>query len=399
MSTLNLPALDSTLDDALARVTTAPNGPDRVPGVVASVTRSTGTVYEGAAGVRSLNDTAPMTTDSVFAMFSTTKAVTGTTVLQCVEEGLLDLDAPASDYVPEIADLPVIDGFDDTGTPRLRTPETPITTRMLLLHTAGLGYSFFDETYHRLLAEGRYPSVITATRAALNTPLLFDPGTRWNYGSNMDWAGLVVEAIRGKRLGEVMAERVFAPLGMSDTAFGMTRSMMDRLTEIHQRGDDGMLTPTGLVLPQEPEVDMGGHGLYSTVRDYTRFLRMWLTDGEGENGRVLRPETVAKAVVSGLGDLQVTMLRGVEPELSNNAEFFPGQRKTWAYSFMVNDEQAPTGRSAGALGWAGLANLYYWIDRSADVAGIWAAQVLPFSDPASVDGFLEFESRVYQTLT
>ncbi len=123
MSTLNMPALDSTLDDALARVTTAPNGPDRVPGVVASVTRSTGTVYEGAAGVRSLNDTAPMTTDSVFAMFSTTKAVTGTTVLQCVEEGLLDLDAPASDYVPpEIADLPVIDGFDDTGTPRLRTP-------------------------------------------------------------------------------------------------------------------------------------------------------------------------------------------------------------------------------------------------------------------------------------
>jgi methyl acetate hydrolase len=144
---------------------------------------------------------------------------------------------------------------------------------------------------------------------------------------------------------------------------------------------------------------MGGHGLYSTVGDYTRFLRMWLTDGEGENGRVLRPETVAKAVVNGLGDLQVTMLRGVEPELSNNAEFFPGQRKTWAYSFMVNDEQAPTGRHAGALGWAGLANLYYWIDRSADIAGIWAAQVLPFSDPASVNGFLEFESRVYQTLT
>ncbi|MEE2060671.1 serine hydrolase domain-containing protein [Rhodococcus artemisiae] len=398
MSTLKQSPLKSTLDDALADVTTGSNGPDRVAGVAAAVTRSAGPVYEGAAGVRSLNDVAPMTTDSVFAMFSTTKAITGTTVLQCVEEGLLDLDAPASDYIPEIADLCVAEGFDDAGALKLRAPNTPITTRMLLLHTAGFGYSFFDETYHRLLVDGVHPSVITATRAALNTPLLFEPGTRWNYGSNIDWAGLVVEAIRGKRLGKVMAERVFRPLGMSDTAFRLTPSMEERRTEIHQRGADGTLEPTGLVLPQEPEVDMGGHGLYSTVGDYSRFLRMWLNDGEGEHGRVLRPETVANAAVNGLGDLQVTMLPGVEPELSNDAEFFPGQRKTWAYTFMVNEEQAPTGRSAGSLSWAGLANLYYWIDRSADVAGIWATQILPFADRASVDGFLEFESRVYRSL-
>lgn len=365
---------------------------------MAAVTRSAGPVYECAAGGRSLNDVAPMTNDSVFAMFSTTKAITGTTVLQCVEEGLLDLDAPASDHIPEIANLCVAEGFDDAGALKLRAPNIPITTRMLLLHTAGFGYSFFDETYHRLLVDGAHPSVITATRAALNTPLLFEPGTRWNYGSNIDWAGLVVEAIRGKRLGQVMAERVFRPLGMSDTAFRLTPSMEERRTEIHQRGVDGMLEPTGLVLPQEPEVDMGGHGLYSIVGDYSRFLRMWLNDGEGEHGRVLRPETVANAAVNGLGDLQVTMLPGVEPELSNDAEFFPGQRKTWAHTFIVNEEQAPTGRSAGSLSWAGLANLYYWIDRTADVAGIWATQILPFADRASVDGFLEFESRVYCSL-
>ncbi|NDK88956.1 beta-lactamase family protein [Gordonia desulfuricans] len=397
MTTVNASTLGPALDEVLTDVTTATDAA-RVPGVVASVTRAAGTVYEGAAGVRSLAGDTPMTTDSVFAIFSTTKAITGTTVLQCVEEGLLDLDAPASDYVPEIGEIGVLDGFADDGSPVLRAPKTPITTRMLLLHTAGFAYSFFDESYSRLTADGRQPSVITGTRASLATPLIFDPGTRWNYGSNIDWAGLIVEAIRGKRLGEVMAERVFAPLGMTDTAFSMTDSMTERLTEIHQRTADGTLVPTGLVLPQDPEVHMGGHGLYSTVPDYTRFLRMWLNDGEGEHGRVLRPETVEAAARNGLGELQVTMLPGVEPDLSHDAEFFPGQRKTWAYTFMVNEEQAPTGRTAGSLGWAGLANLYYWIDRSADVAGLWATQILPFADPASIGGFLDFETRVYGSL-
>ncbi|MDS1116464.1 serine hydrolase domain-containing protein [Gordonia westfalica] len=373
-------------------------GSGSVPGVVAAVTRSDGTVYEGAAGQRSLDDPAPMATDSVFAIFSTTKAITATTVLQCVEDGLLDLDAPASEYVPALGDIPVIDGFDHAGQPVLRAPRTAITTRMLLLHTAGFGYSFFDDTYHRLSVEHGQPSVITASKAALTTPLLFEPGTRWNYGTNIDWAGLVVEALRGRRLGDVMKQRVFEPLGMADTAFTMTPSMADRRAAIHQRTDDGSLVATDLVLPQDPEVHCGGHGLYSTVGDYTKFLRMWLNDGAGDNGRVLRAETVEKAVVNGLGDLTVTMLRGVEPDLSNDAEFFPGQRKSWAYSFMVNDEEAPTGRPAGSLAWAGLANLYYWIDRETDVAGMWATQILPFADSASLGGYLDFETAVYREL-
>lgn len=174
--------------------------------------------------------------------------------------------------------------------------------------------------------------------------------------------------------------------------------MEQRRATIHQRRRDGVLEPLDLVLPQDPEVHMGGHGLYSTVGDYTRFLRMWLNDGMGDHGRVLEAGTVERAVLSGLDGQQVTMLPGVEPELSNDAEFFPGQRKSWAYTFMVNDEPAPTGRPAGSLAWAGLANLYYWIDRQNGIAGMWAAQVLPFADRASLDGYLEFEAAAYRTL-
>ena len=109
---------------------------------------------------------------------------------------------------------------------------------------------------------------------------------------------------------------------------------------------------------------MGGHGLYSTVGDYLRFIRMWLDDGRADSGeQVLRPETVEFAARNHLGDLKIKGLPGVIPSLSNDAEFFPGMPKSWALTFMINDEDAPTGRPAGSLAWAGLANLYYWIDR------------------------------------
>ncbi|AQA22536.1 beta-lactamase family protein [Rhodococcus sp. MTM3W5.2] len=385
---------NAALGAVLDGVTT--DGAPRVPGVVAMVTDREGTVFEGAAGVRSLADDQPMTLDTVFAIFSTTKAITGTTVLQCVEEGLLDLDAPAREYVPELGDIQVIEGFDGQGAPILRAPKRDITTRMLLLHTAGFGYDFFDEVYHRLGVEHGQPSVTTASKAALSTPLLFDPGEKWQYGTNIDWAGQVVESIRGRRLGEVMAERVFGPLGMHDTAFTLTGSMAERLAAIHQREADGRLTPMDLVLPQDPEVHMGGHGLYSTVGDYLKFLRMWLNDGDAPGGRVLRADTVQAAACNGLDGQEVTVLPGVIPALSNNAEFFPGQRKSWAYTFMVNEEDAPTGRPAGSLGWAGLANSYYWIDRSNGIAGYWATQILPFADPVSFGAYLDFETAAYR---
>ena len=383
--------LRSACDGILQRTATG------VPGVVAMITDRSGNIYEGAAGKRSLGGSQPMTTDSVFAIYSTTKAITGTAALQCVEEGKLDLDAPAKDYVPDIGKLEVLDGFDADGTPRLRAPKRDITTRMLMLHTAGFGYDFFNTTYLRLAQERGQPSVITCSRASIMTPLLFDPGDKWEYGSNIDWCGQVVEGIRGKRLGEVLAERVFAPLGIADMAFSLTPSMRERLATMHQREADGSLTPLpDMQLPADPEVDMGGHGLHASIGEYMKFIRMWLNDGAGPHGRVLNTETVEAAVRNGLQAHQtVTVLPGVIPTISNDAEFFPGLKKSWSYTFMVNDEDAPTGRPAGALGWAGLPNLFYWIDRKNGFGGYWATQILPFGDPISFGAYMDFETAAY----
>ena len=229
--------LKAAADAILRRVV---SGMPRVPGVVAMATDRNGNLYEGAAGKRMLGpDGADMTTDTVFAIFSTTKAITGTAVLQLVEDGKLDLDAPAKNYAPEIGKARVLEGFDAAGEPKLRPPKRDVTTRMLLLHTAGFGYDFFNEQYNRLAQEHGQPSVITSSKAALTTPLLFDPGEKWEYGSNIDWAGQVVEGVTGKRLGEVMQERIFAPLGMTSSGFTLTPSMRCSLARIDQREADG----------------------------------------------------------------------------------------------------------------------------------------------------------------
>ncbi|MBV8578553.1 MAG: beta-lactamase family protein [Acetobacteraceae bacterium] len=387
-------ALQTACDAILQKVVT---GKPRVPGAVAMITDRAANIYEGASGERVLGGET-MTTDTVFAIFSTTKAITGTAILQCVEEGKLDLDAPAKDYVPELGELKVLEGFDAGGKPKLRAPKRDMTTRMLMLHTAGFGYDFFNANYLRMAQEHGQPSVVSCSRASLMTPLLFDPGDKWEYGSNIDWCGQIVERIRGKRLGEVMKERIFAPLGMEDIAFSLTPSMRSRLAVIHQREGDGSLTPLpDLQLPPEPEVQMGGHGLYASIGEYMKFIRMWLNDGEGPHGRVLKRETVEAAVRSGLQAHQtVGMLPGIIPSLSNDAEFFPGVKKSWAYTFMVNDEDAPTGRPAGAIGWAGLANTFFWIDRKNGFGGYWATQILPFGDPVSFSGYLHFETAAYQ---
>src|SRR3954464_13536355 len=168
--------LTAALDSVLDRVTTST---PRVPGVVAVVTDREDNFYEGAAGERALGSGVAMSTDTVFAIFSTTKALAATACLQLVEDGSRALDAPASEYAPAIGELQVLDGFDDDGAPRLRAPRRDITTRMLLLHTAGFGYDFFNEQYNRLAKEHGQPSVITCSRAAITkTPPLHPRGRR-----------------------------------------------------------------------------------------------------------------------------------------------------------------------------------------------------------------------------
>ena len=368
-----------------------------VPGVVAVATDRNSTIYEGGFGVRVLGAQAEMSPDTVVWIASMTKALTGTAAMQLVERGKLALDAPASAVVPALADVAVLDGFDSAGKARTRAPKRPITLRHLLTHTAGFSYEIWSEPIQRYQTALGLPGIITCQNAALRTPLLFDPGERWEYGINMDWVGKMVEAVSGNTLGAYLSEHVLGPLGMRDTGFRITPAMRQRLAKIHQRGEDGTLVPTDVEIPQEPEFEMGGGGLYGTAPDYLRFVRMMLNGGRAGAEQVLKPETVDLMSRNAMGDKRVTLLRTVAPALSHDAEFFPGMPKSWGLSFMINNEPAPTGRSAGSLAWAGLANTFYWIDSARGLGGVYATQILPFADPKAVSLFLEFETAVYRS--
>ena len=384
--------LTRVLDQVLEQSVTRAGG---IPGVIAAVTDENGIIYEGAAGVRTLGEEAPMTTDTVTALFSTSKALTGTALMQLVEEGKVKLTDPVKEYVPEIADINVLEGFSDSGEAILRPAKTDITIEMLMLHTAGFGYDFFNEEDKLYREANNIPSILTSTKESIRTALLFEPGTRWNYGTNIDWVGLVVESVRGKSLEDTFQEYLFQPLGMNNTSFFLNEEMASRRASIHIRQSNGQLVANKeMILPQPPEFQMGGGGLYGEVGDYMKFIRMILNDG----GDLLSADTVEKMSSNGLGELKSGGWKSSDPVSTNTGEFFPGIEKSWAYTFQRNEEKLPTGRPAGQLMWAGLANSYYWIDRENKIGGFFASQILPFHDIASYLGYLEFESSVYSLL-
>ena len=382
-------AADKLLKDAVSK--------GDVPGVVATATDAKGTTYEGGFGKRVLGEAVEMTPDTVVWIASMTKVVTGAAAMQLVERGKLSLDGPAKEVIPALGEVGVLDGFDANGKPKTRKAKRDITLRHLLTHTAGFGYDIWSPEIAKYMEAMEVPGVISCQNKALATPLLFDPGERWFYGINIDFAGKMVEAASGQKLGKYMQDNLFGPLGMDSTAFRITDDMRKRLARIHHRGADGALTPDpSIEIPQEPEFEMGGGGLYSTAGDYLKFVRMMLNQGKSDKGEaVLKPGTVAEMSKNAMGDAKVCLLKTANPPFSNDAEFFPGIDKQWGLSFMINNDEAPTGRSPGSLAWAGLANTYYWIDQKRGVGGVYATQVLPFADVKSLPLFYAFESAVY----
>ena len=375
-------------------------GDGRLPGVVAAVVDRNGTAYEEAFGVRSTASGDPMTVDTILKVASQTKSLTGIACLQAVEDGLLDLDAPASSVLPELGDLQVLDGFDDHGQPVLRPAVGPVTLRHLLTHTSGFVYEFWNADCLRWLEATGHPGLTSGRVASLRRPVAFDPGTDEGYGIGPEWAGRMLEAVTGRRLGEVLADRILGPLGMVDTAYAANPSMTGRLATTHFAP-----TPTATVddlvpLPESEEqwdYDSGGANLLSTVPDFCRFVRMVLNDGELDGQRIIGAETLAAACRNNIGDLRFVDMASAVPAVSNYVEYLPGVPKTWGLGWVVNQEAGPSGRAPDSVFGAGLFNSWFWADRTTGLGGVFATQVLPYFHPPAWDLFCAFEAESYAT--
>lgn len=369
-----------------------------VPGVVAMAASADGPIYEGIFGERALGSGRAMTLDTVFRIASMTKAITSVAAMQLVEEGRLALDAPVPDIDPTIGRPQVLEGFDANGAPILRPAKRPITLKHLLTHTAGFVYEYWNPDMQRYVEATSTPRVLSGKLAALQRPLVFDPGDRWEYGINTDWIGRVVEAVSGQALDAYFRDHIFAPLGMSDTGFVASPEQRARQVHVHQRKPDGSLEAQLLPGPSVPEFFAGGGGLVSTAPDYLSFLRMLLNGGSLNGARILKPETVTLMNQNHIGDLPAGIMKTLMPALSNDVDFFPGAEVRWGLGYMLNMEPGPDGRSAGTVSWAGIFNSYYWLDPSRRVTGVIMTQILPFTDPAVLRLYGEFERGVYALL-
>ena len=366
-----------------------------IAGASAFIGNRDGMTSSAVAGLRDTSTDAPMTEDTIFQIASMTKAITSVAAMQLVERGMLSLDAPLGAILPELDNPQVIDGFDDSGAVILRPAKSPITARHLLTHTSGFGYEFVSETMVR--ARGPAGSPPLGTKAALVSPLLFDPGTQWEYGISTDWLGLVVEALSGKGLGDWFAQEICGPLRMKDTGFAVTDSMATRRAALQATGEDGIRFPLPIEIGGGPEAEVlsGGGGLYSSGPDYMRFLRMILNKGTLDGVTILKPESVADMSRNQIGTLRAGALGSINMMLALPGDSMPDQHTGWGLGFLINPETGPNGRAAGSLAWAGLANTYYWIDPKNDVAGLVMMQFLPFADPAALNLYGAIERSVY----
>jgi methyl acetate hydrolase len=365
----------------------------KIPVVVAMVATPDKITYTGAFGKRDSASGIDVKPDSIFFIASMTKAITSTAAMQLVERGKIKLHEPVSKYLPELGKLDVLTGFDAAGKPILRPATKPVTLHHLLTHTSGFAYDTWDESMlkYNMLSGG--PS--GATVAPL-TPLIFEPGTRWQYGTSADWTGRVVEAVSGMNLEQYFQANILQPLGMKDTSFIVTADKFDRVVSTYRRQPDGSLKEDPRTLPVPPKAYNGGGGLSSTAPDYVRFMQMILKHGEGPGDvRILQAKTVALMATNQIGDVSAGKLKTFRPTISSDVDFHPGVTDGFTYGFLINKTAYQGGRSAGSLAWAGVENTFYWIDPKRSLCAVVMMQFFPFVDTQAVGLLGDFEKAVY----
>jgi methyl acetate hydrolase len=357
-----------------------------IAGVVAMATDRKGVIYRGAFGAADVATGRPMTLDALFRIASMTKAITSTAAMQLIEAGRFGLEDPVAKYLPELAHLSVVDTFDGaTGTYRLRPATRAVTVRHLMTHTSGFGYPFTSAVLRDYKPRAGDPA----------EPLLFEPGSRWHYGTSTDWLGRLVERISGETLEGYFRRHIFDPLKMPDTFYNVPPDKQARLAAVHRRRPDGSIVKDQSQPPPTIATPIGGGGLASTADDYARFLRMLLNGGELDGARVLSAATVELMGQNHIGALAVPALKSAMADRSADFAFVADGRDKWGLGFLITADHVSGKRSAGSLSWGGINNTYFWLDPTRGIAGVILMQFLPFADPKALAVYDKFERGTY----
>ncbi|KAG8158515.1 hypothetical protein KVR01_011637 [Diaporthe batatas] len=382
--------LDSILENYAA---SGADTKDKVLGVSFVVVNEKETLYEGSAGRVGLDlRAAPYTPDTFTYVASLTKLLTATCLLQLVERGQLSLDEDLGARLPFLSDVQILRGFDEDDQPILEDNHRPITLWHLLSHTSGLAYDTLSEPLMKWRQSvGRHRTNTTWTEEGFSTPLLFEPGAQWLYGTGMDWAGQVLEKVTGQTLQEYATANVFQVLGMHDSTFRPGQSAGERQARSASfafRSKDGTLGAGPSPLADEHPLESGGSGLFTTARDYAKLLQGLL------QGKLLGAEATEMLFRAQLGpELQKDLMEKVASMPEGLAPEYPvDMPANFAFGGMLNLEDIPGKRKAGSMMWSGAANSHWWIDPSTGIAAVMVVTLFPYSDYVANELYLKLET-------
>lgn len=345
-----------------------------------------------AHGFRDRERKLPMERNTIVRVYSMTKIVTSVGVLCLLEDGRFNLDDPVARYLPELADLRVMVG-GTADAPRLAPPSQPVTIKHLLTHTSGFIYDFDgDDALHQIYQRATLwngPDLKAFVAKAGRLPLKHQPGEQFTYGINADILGALIERVSGKSFGAFLQERIFAPLGMSDTAFDVPAAKLNRLAVTYQHGKDGgglHAAEPMLGAWSEPGrgIESGGAGLFSTADDFARFGEMLGNGGTLDGVRILGRKTVELMTANHLSHLP-----GKAHAFDRSKGFGLGVEIT------IDPGQSAVPTTVGQFGWFGAANTYFQVDPKEKLVAIALAQHFPFNEHKF---FARWTAAYYQAL-
>jgi CubicO group peptidase (beta-lactamase class C family) len=358
----------------------------RLPGWTIAVARRGRVVHLAHHGFADLEADRPVAADTIWRIYSMTKPITSVAAMMLYERGALELTDPVSRYIPAFADMRVYRG-GSAANPGTVPATEPIRVWHLLSHTSGLTYGFHhahpvDEMYRAKGFEFGAPAgmdLAGACEVFARFPLVFDPGTEWNYSVATDVLGRVVEVASGQPLDAFLDEEILHPLGMTDTAFSVGDADLDRLAALYIRNPAGGLKrydAMGAAATKAPTYLSGGGGLVSTAADYHRFVQMLARGGELDGVRLLSPRTVAYMTrnhLPGGADLD-TVGRPIFAESS-----YAGVGFGLGFSVVLDPAAGKAVTSAGEYAWGGLASTAFWVDPVEEITAMFFTQLLPSS--------------------
>lgn len=374
---ISTPAAEGMSAEKLAKVGEIMNGfikQKKIAGGIVLIARNGKVVFQETYGLRDRERNLPVERDTIFRIYSMSKAITSAAALILVDEGKLDLDAPVSKYLPEFAELQVFDGD------KPRPAKSPITVKDLFLHTSGITYGNPAGSATEKLFEAveviDMPSDLELMATKLSQiPLEFDPGTKWKYGASIDVLGLLVQKISGQPLEEFLADRIFTPLGMTDTAFFVPAEKKSRFAANYYTDGKGTVIirddPTRSGYLRKPGLASGGGGLVGTASDYLRFLLMIENDGQWNGKRILSPESVALMRTNQLP--QGVDWIGFGEDQQQGVGFGLG------FSVTVETGDKTGDKRKHEFGWGGAASTHFWVSPDDQLIVVTMEQRWPYS--------------------